>query len=84
MSNDRKQIQVKLESWAKETVNVYNRIVETLNEKKPDIKWGYYTQSVLNRETLNPDILILGINPGAAGGGIMTWEELLQGNPCDK
>jgi len=84
MSNDRKQIQVKLESWAKETVNVYNRIVETLNEKKPDIKWGYYTQSVLNRETLNPDILILGINPGAAGGGIMTWEELLQGNPCFK
>jgi hypothetical protein len=84
MSNDTIQIQEKLEGWAKETINVYNRIVETLNEKSPDKKWGYYTQSVLKRDTLNPDILILGINPGAAGGGIMTGEELLRGNPCFK
>ena len=58
MSNDTIQIQEKLEGWAKETINVYNRIVETLNEKSPDKKWGYYTQSVLKRDTLNPDILI--------------------------
>ena len=37
MSNDTIQIQEKLEGWAKETINVYNRIVETLNEKSPDI-----------------------------------------------
>ena len=77
-------IQEKLVSWAKETVNVYNPIVETLNKESSNITWGYYTQSVLNRETLNPDLMILGINPGAAGGGIMTGEELLQGNPCFK
>lgn len=75
MSNDKNQIQEKLRKWAEETVKVYNPIAESL---------GYYTQSALNRETLDPDMLILGINPGAAGGGIMTGEELLQGNPCFK
>ena len=68
-------IQNELREWAEETVNVYNPMAQTTG-------LGYYTQSVLNRETLNPDILILGINPGAAGGSIMTGEELLQGNPC--
>lgn len=80
MSNDKNQIQEKLASWAKETVNVYNPIVDTLNKESR----GYYTQSVLNRETLDPDLLIIGINPGAAGGGIMNGDELLQGNPCFK
>ena len=75
MNNEKKQIQEKLRKWAEETVKVYNPIANCL---------GYYTQSVLDRETLDPDILILGINPGAAGGGIMTGEELLQGNPCFK
>lgn len=70
-------IQNELREWAEETVNVYNPMAQTTG-------LGYYTQSVLNRETLNPDILILGINPGAAGGGRMTGEELLQGNPCFK
>ena len=80
MSNDKNQIQEKLASWAKETVNVYNPIVDTLNKESR----GYYTQSVLNRDTLDPDLLIIGINPGAAGGGIMNGDELLQGNPCFK
>lgn len=75
MSNEKKQIQEKLRKWAEETVKVYNPIADSL---------GYYTQSALNRETLDPDILILGINPGEAGGGIMNGEELLQGNPCFK
>ena len=75
MSNEKNQIQERLRKWAKDTVKVYNPIANSL---------GYYTQSVLDRETLDPDIIILGINPGAAGGGIMTGEELLQGNPCFK
>jgi hypothetical protein len=70
-------IQKELMDWADKTVNVYNPLAQTK-------KLGYYTQSVLNRETLDPDLLILGINPGAAGGGIMSGEELLQGNPCFK
>ena len=70
-------IQKELVKWAKETVDVYNPMAKTTG-------LGYYTQSVLDRETLNPDLLILGINPGAAGGGIMNGEELLLGNPCFK
>ena len=70
-------IQIELVKWAKETADVYNPMAKTTG-------LGYYTQSVLDRETLNPDLLILGINPGAAGGGIMNGEKLLQGNPCFK
>jgi hypothetical protein len=36
MNNDIKQIQEKLESWAEETVKVYNSIAETLNKKNPN------------------------------------------------
>ena len=76
MSNDKKQIQEKLASWAKETVNVYNPIGKTL-------KMGYYTQTPLSLVSQSPDILILGINPGSEGGkDSMTGEELLKGNPC--
>ena len=71
------QIQKELAKWARETVDVYNPMAKTTG-------LGYYTQSVLDRETLDPDLLILGINPGAAGGGIMNEEELLHGNPCFK
>ena len=70
-------IQNELREWAEETVNVYNPMAQTTG-------LGYYTQSVLNRETLDPDLLILGINPGAAGGCLMTGKELLLGNPCFK
>ena len=70
-------IQNELREWAEETVNVYNPMAQTAG-------LGYYTQSVLNRETLDPDLLILGINPGAAGGCLMTGKELLLGNPCFK
>ena len=57
-------IQKELVKWAKETVDVYNPIANGL---------GYYTQSVLNRKSLDPDLLILGINPGAAGGGTILY-----------
>ena len=70
-------IQKELAKWAKDTVDVYNPMAKTTG-------LGYYTQSVLDRETLDPDLMILGINPGAAGGSIMKGEELLQGNPCFK
>ena len=76
MNNDIKQIQEKLESWAEETVNVYNPIAKTL-------KMGYYTQTPLSLVSQSPDLLIFGINPGAEGGkNNMTGEELLKGNPC--
>jgi acyl carrier protein len=46
---------------------------------------GYYTQSILNRENLKPELLILGINPGEFRESItITGSELLQGNPCFK
>lgn len=76
MNNEKNQIQEKLASWAKETIKVYNAIGETLN-------MGYYTQTPLSLVSQSPDLLILGINPGAGGGkNKMTEEELLKGNPC--
>jgi hypothetical protein len=83
MSNEERQIQEKLVSWAKETVKEYNSIAETLNKKNPNKKWGYYTQTPLSLVSQSPDLLILGINPGSEGGkNMMTEEELLKGNPC--
>jgi hypothetical protein len=83
MSNEKKQIQERLASWAEETVKVYNSIAETLNKKNPNKKWGYYTQTPLSLVSQSPDLLILGINPGSEGGkNMMTEEELLKGNPC--
>ena len=69
-------IQKELMDWAEETVNVYNSIGKTL-------KMGYYTQTPLSLVSQSPDLLILGINPGAEGGNnMMNEEELLKGNPC--
>ena len=67
-------IQKELNDWAKETVEVYNRL---------STGFGYYTQTPLNNINKTPDLLILGINPGYGGGKEkMTGEELLKGNPC--
>ncbi len=83
MSNDKVQIQEKLASWAKETVDVYNPIADNLNKESSNEKWGYYTQTPLSLVSQSPDLLILGINPGSGGGkDNMTGEELLKGNPC--
>ena len=71
-------IKEKLNDWAKETVEVY---------KKQSTEIGFYTQTPLSiflKDNIqNPDLLILGINPGS-GGGIRrnTGTELLKGNPC--
>jgi hypothetical protein len=71
-------IQKDLIDWAKETVEIYNPMAQTTG-------LGYYTQSVLNRENLKPELLILGINPGEFIESItITWSKLLQGNPCFK
>lgn len=71
-------IQKELIDWAKETVEIYNPMAQTTG-------LGYYTQSILNRENLKPELLILGINPGEFRESItITGSELLQGNPCFK
>lgn len=78
MNIEKNQIQEELADWAEKTVEVYNPMAQSTG-------LGYYTQSVLNRENLKPELLILGINPGAFGGDItLTGKELLQGNPCFK
>ena len=62
-----------LQKWADETVNIY---------KNQPTNLGFYTQTPLV-DIQNPELLILGINPGCGGGKEnMTGEELLKGNPC--
>ena len=71
-------IQKELMDWAVETVKIY---------KDQPTKFGFYTQTPLSiflKDNIQePDLLILGINPGS-GGGIKeyTGTELLKGNPC--
>ena len=70
------ELKHKLEEWAEETVNVYNPMAKK-------VKLSYYTQSVLARIDDKPEILILGINPGARGEAkILKGSDLLNGNPC--
>ena len=70
------ELKHKLEEWAEETVNVYNPIAEKVNLL-------YYTQSVLARVDNKPELLVLGINPGAGGEGKkLKGSDLLNGNPC--
>lgn len=78
MNNEQNYIQAKLEKWAEETVEVY---------KKQSTEIGFYTQTPLSfflKDNIqNPDLLILGINPGSGGGMKRnTGTELLKGNPC--
>ena len=71
-------IQKELMDWAEKTVETYKNQPEDL---------GFYTQTplsiFLDENIKEPDLLILGINPGS-GGGIKeyTGTELLKGNPC--
>ena len=71
-------INKELRDWAARTIEVY---------KKQSTEIGFYTQtpltSFLEDNVHEPDLLILGINPGS-GGGIKnnTGMELLKGNPC--
>ena len=71
-------IQKELMDWAEKTVEIY---------KNQPTDLGFYTQTplsiFLDENIKEPDLLILGINPGS-GGGIKeyTGTELLKGNPC--
>lgn len=69
-------LQHSLYEWAERVVGVYNPIA-----KKEGV--NYYTQSNLSLLHSAPELLLLGINPGSAGGDgkELTAKEFLQGNP---
>lgn len=54
-------IQKKILGWAKSVLNKYDKIAKEYN-------LSYYTQSNLLEIKKNPQVLILGINPGSKGG----------------
>lgn len=74
-------IQVKLQAWAKESVAAYHASREEVNK-------AYYTQSDLSLISEEPELMIVGINPGSGG----TYDEqrenenwyYLSKNPLDK
>lgn len=69
-------LQQKLLVWAEQVVNEYNPIAQSE-------KVNYYTQSDLTQIKESPNLLLLGINPGSAGGDgkQLSAEEFLKGNP---
>ena len=76
-------IQVKLQAWAKETVAAYHQIAS-----RKEVNKAYYTQSDLSLISEEPELMIVGINPGSGG----TYDEqcknenwsYLSKNPLDK
>lgn len=60
MNNDKKQIQEKLEKWAENTVKAYHQIAT-----RDDVNIAYYTQSDLSLLSCEPELMIVGINPGS-------------------
>ena len=71
-------IQKELMDWAEKTVEIY---------KNQPTDLGFYTQTPLSiflkDDIQEPDLLILGINPGSEGGiKEYSGAELLKGNPC--
>lgn len=76
-------IQVKLQAWAKETVVAYHQIAS-----RKEVNKAYYTQSDLSLISEEPELMIVGINPGSGG----TYDEqcknenwsYLSKNPLDK
>ena len=76
-------IQVKLQAWAKETVAAYHQIAS-----RKEVNKAYYTQSDLSLISEEPELMIVGINPGSEG----TYNEqcdnknwsYLSNNPLDK
>lgn len=55
-------MQKKLEEWAKKTVKAYDGIAS-----QEDVNLAYYTQSPLSNIVDNPELMIVGINPGSGG-----------------
>lgn len=76
-------IQIKLQAWAKETVAAYHQIAS-----RKEVNKAYYTQSDLSLISEEPELMIVGINPGSGG----TYDEqrenenwyYLSKNPLDK
>lgn len=69
-------LQQRLLMWAEQVVNEYNPIAQSK-------KVNYYTESDLTQIKESPNLLLLGINPGSAGGNgkQLTAKEFLKGNP---
>ena len=55
-------IQIKLQTWAKETVAAYHQIAS-----RKEVNKAYYTQSDLSLISDEPELMIVGINPGSGG-----------------
>ena len=56
-------LQTEIKKWGEETLKFYHNLATT--EKSCDL--GFYTQSNLTKITKNPELVILGINPGSGG-----------------
>ena len=52
----------KLEEWAEKTVKAYDCIASREN-----VNLAYYTQSPLSNIVDEPELMIVGINPGSGG-----------------
>ena len=79
-------IQEKIIDWAKKTVEAYHNIA-----KREDVNIAYYTQSDLSLLVENPELMIVGINPGNPYGITPYTEQCknknwsyLYNNPLDK
>ena len=76
-------IQKELREWAEDTVKVYHQIAI-----RDDVNLAYYTQSDLSLLLENPELMMVGINPGSASSYTdqcknKNWSYLYN-NPLDK
>ncbi|MDO5104902.1 hypothetical protein [Capnocytophaga sp.] len=75
-------LQTEIKKWGETTLKFYENLATT--EKSCDL--GFYTQSDLTKITKNPELVILGINPGSSGSYSdsiykdMSVEQFLKGN----
>ncbi|MCF2563173.1 hypothetical protein I6E12_03485 [Prevotella brevis] len=86
MNNEQNNIQAKLEKWAEDTVKAYHQIAT-----RDDVNIAYYTQSDLSLLSEEPELMIVGINPGNPYGITPYTEQCknknwsyLYNNPLDK
>ena len=86
MNNEQNNIQAKLEKWAEDTVKAYHQIAT-----RDDVNIAYYTQSDLSLLAEEPELMIVGINPGNPYGITPYTEQCknknwsyLHNNPLDK
>jgi hypothetical protein len=86
MNNEQNNIQAKLEKWAEDTVKAYHQIAT-----RDDVNIAYYTQSDLSLLSEEPELMIVGINPGNPYGITPYTEQCknknwsyLHNNPLDK